>query len=106
MWMMADHAGDLVWVENGVLPCDLVLLRGEAIVDENMLTGEAVPVRKTSYSPESSASTSYLPDVQKDCTLFGGTLAAQCRPATGDPAPLAMVSLLASMKMHFLFWYS
>lgn len=38
--------GDVVAVAPGVLSCDCVLLRGEVIVDENMLTGESVPVRK------------------------------------------------------------
>lgn len=32
--------GDILLVQTGVLPCDCVLLRGECIVDENMLTGE------------------------------------------------------------------
>jgi cation-transporting ATPase 13A2 len=38
--------GDVVLLDAGVLPCDMVLLSGECIVDENMLTGESVPVRK------------------------------------------------------------
>ena len=38
--------GDIVAVAPGVLSCDCVLLRGEVIADENMLTGESVPVRK------------------------------------------------------------
>jgi hypothetical protein len=38
--------GDIIVVEPGTLACDAVLLAGEAIVDENMLTGESVPVRK------------------------------------------------------------
>ncbi len=38
--------GDIVVVGPGALSCDCVLLRGEVIVDENMLTGESVPVRK------------------------------------------------------------
>jgi magnesium-transporting ATPase (P-type) len=52
--------------------------RGEAIVDENMLTGEAVPVRKVSYSPAVDG-LSYDPDVLKSCTLYGGTSVAQVR---------------------------
>lgn len=38
--------GDVFAVPLGTLPCDAVLVGGEAIVDENMLTGESVPVRK------------------------------------------------------------
>ncbi len=34
------HApGDVLVVTPGPMPCDAVLLRGEAIVDESMLTG-------------------------------------------------------------------
>lgn len=69
-------AGDVVVVTPGVLPCDVVLVRGEAIVDENMLTGEAVPVRKVAYSPAVDG-VHYSPDVQKACTLYGGTSVAQ-----------------------------
>jgi magnesium-transporting ATPase (P-type) len=52
--------------------------RGEAIVDENMLTGEAVPVRKVSYSPAVDG-LRYDPDVHKACTLYAGTAVAQVR---------------------------
>ena len=41
-----------------------------------MLTGEAVPVRKVSYSPAVDG-LSYDPDVLKACTLYGGTSVAQ-----------------------------
>lgn len=35
---------------DGSLPCDGVLLEGECIVNESMLTGEAIPVQKTPVS--------------------------------------------------------
>lgn len=83
--------GDVVIVQPGILPCDIVLLQGEAIVDENMLTGEAVPVRKVSYQPNATKASSmslprlaqfghdYNPDVHKSSTLFGGTTVEQVR---------------------------
>ncbi|GFR50065.1 hypothetical protein Agub_g12207, partial [Astrephomene gubernaculifera] len=77
--------GDLVVVGPGALPCDMVLMRGECIVDENMLTGESVPVRKVSYNPVADG-LSYHPDKCPGCTLFGGTVVAQARAARGQKA--------------------
>ncbi|KAL2621794.1 hypothetical protein R1flu_001999 [Riccia fluitans] len=40
--------GDIVQIEGGmVFPCDLVLLVGQCVVNESMLTGESAPVPKT-----------------------------------------------------------
>ena len=47
-------------------------------MDENMLTGEAVPERKVTYSPAVDG-LAYDPDVHKACTLYGGTCVAQVR---------------------------
>lgn len=82
--------GDVVVVRAGLLPCDLVLLRGEAIVDENMLTGEAVPVRKVSYSPANDGP-GFDPDIHKACTLYGGTTVAQVRPGGAERLALGVV---------------
>ncbi|CAK9023746.1 Polyamine-transporting ATPase 13A2 [Durusdinium trenchii] len=38
--------GDIVKVQNGPVPCDLLLLRGAAVCDESTLTGESMPVQR------------------------------------------------------------
>jgi P-type E1-E2 ATPase len=44
--------GDVVIIPNDqILPCDLILLTGQCIVNESMLTGESVPVIKNGISP-------------------------------------------------------
>ena len=40
--------GDIVKVETGPVPCDLLLLRGAAVCDESTLTGESMPVQRLS----------------------------------------------------------
>jgi cation-transporting ATPase 13A3/4/5 len=39
--------GDIVEIpENKTIPCDIILLSGQCIVNEAMLTGESIPVIK------------------------------------------------------------
>ncbi|KIZ00480.1 hypothetical protein MNEG_7481 [Monoraphidium neglectum] len=96
--------GDVVAVGPGVMSCDAVLIRGEVIVDENMLTGESVPVRKVPFSPASDG-LSYGPDRSSACTLYGGTAVAQARAPKGQAA-LAMVvrTRFYSAKGQLLRW--
>jgi len=64
--------GDIVKVPQGrALPCDLILLTGSAIVNEAMLTGESVPVMKSSLPVVNNEVYSLL-NAGKH-TLFGGT---------------------------------
>lgn len=70
--------GDVIKVpESLVLPCDLVLMTGSAIVNEAILTGESIPVIKQSLPV--SGDEIYLQSECTKYTLFGGTSVIQTR---------------------------
>lgn len=81
------------------LPCDSLLLSGDCIVNESMLTGESVPVTKVPTTDEaldllSLGEASIHPDVAKHL-LFSGTKIIRARRPQDDKddeaAALAMV---------------
>eukprot|EP00798_Chlamydomonas_sp_ICE-L_P017929 gene17929-24323_t len=84
--------GDIVLLDSYVLPCDLVLLRGECIVDENMLTGESVPVRKVPYSPVAEG-LGYSPEKLSSCThqCFPKSHIADRLLSAGESVPVRKV---------------
>ncbi|XP_015834823.1 polyamine-transporting ATPase 13A3 isoform X2 [Tribolium castaneum] len=75
--------GDLIVLPkaNFVLPCDVVLLTGQCIVNESVLTGESVPVTKTALH---SSNEIYNPNTHKRHTLFSGTFMIQSRYYGGE----------------------
>jgi cation-transporting ATPase 13A3/4/5 len=82
-----------------LFPCDSLLLSGDCIVNESMLTGESVPVSKTPATDESlhllsPGSVSVHPEVAKH-VLFSGTKIIRARRPQDDlddeAAALAMV---------------
>ncbi|BEI83020.1 hypothetical protein CcaverHIS002_0308880 [Cutaneotrichosporon cavernicola] len=94
--------------ELSVVPCDALLLSGDAIVNESMLTGESVPVSKGPVKDEAlramahehkEGSSDIDPDLAKHY-LFSGTkiirVRAGARPAwappSDEPMALAMVT--------------
>jgi cation-transporting ATPase 13A3/4/5 len=79
--------------ELSVLPCDALLLSGDAIVNESMLTGESVPVSKVPVKDEvlralsrenKKGSTEIDGDIAKHY-LFSGTKIIRIRPGGGSP---------------------
>uniref|UniRef100_A0A3Q3IU56 Polyamine-transporting ATPase 13A3 n=1 Tax=Monopterus albus TaxID=43700 RepID=A0A3Q3IU56_MONAL len=79
--------GDVIIIPaNGmIMSCDAVLLSGTCIVNESMLTGESVPVTKTSLpSSGEEAASSYNTEEHKRYTLFCGTHVIQTRFYTGE----------------------
>nr|XP_054590406.1 polyamine-transporting ATPase 13A3 isoform X3 [Nothobranchius furzeri] len=79
--------GDVIAVPaNGmVMPCDAVLFQGTCVVNESMLTGESVPVTKTSLpSTGEEAARCYNMEEHKRHTLFCGTRVIQTRYYAGE----------------------
>ncbi|XP_035488962.2 polyamine-transporting ATPase 13A3 isoform X1 [Scophthalmus maximus] len=79
--------GDVIIIPaNGmIMPCDAALIHGTCIVNESMLTGESVPVTKTSLpSSGEDAAESYNMEEHKRHTLFCGTHIIQTRFYTGE----------------------
>uniref|UniRef100_A0AAX7TBZ9 Polyamine-transporting ATPase 13A3 n=1 Tax=Astatotilapia calliptera TaxID=8154 RepID=A0AAX7TBZ9_ASTCA len=79
--------GDVIAIPaNGmIMPCDAVLVYGTCIVNESMLTGESVPVTKTSLpSAGEEGARSYNIDEHKKHTLYCGTHVIQTRFYTGE----------------------
>jgi len=76
--------GDVIKVPDlTILPCDLILLSGNVIMNEAMLTGESVPIIKASLP--NTANESFNPKTYSKYMLSGGTGVVQTRPIGNTP---------------------
>lgn len=78
---------------NGMMmPCDAALIQGTCIVNESMLTGESVPVTKTSVPSAGEDGAKLLNlDQHKRHTLFCGTQVIQTRFYSGETVRAVVV---------------
>ena len=63
--------------EDSGVPCDLLLLRGSAIVNEAMLSGESTPLLKESVELRPGSDRLDIDGVDRNSVLFGGTKVLQ-----------------------------
>eukprot|EP01112_Ceratiomyxa_fruticulosa_P010807 TRINITY_DN2870_c0_g1_i1.p1 TRINITY_DN2870_c0_g1~~TRINITY_DN2870_c0_g1_i1.p1 ORF type:complete len:1135 (-),score=190.03 TRINITY_DN2870_c0_g1_i1:110-3514(-) len=74
--------GDLVEIQEGLtLPCDAVLLNGQCVLNESMLTGESVPVVKSPLPLSEEGTGAYNTDSDTRYTLYSGTTVVQAKGA-------------------------
>ncbi|GAA5848800.1 hypothetical protein JCM8547_006349 [Rhodosporidiobolus lusitaniae] len=96
-WIMGDSSdlvpGDLIDLSEISLttfPADLLLLSGDAIVNESMLTGESVPVSKVPIEPEViglvSAPGGEIPADLSRHVVYNGTKVIRVRKTVPTPA--------------------
>ncbi|XP_053738745.1 polyamine-transporting ATPase 13A3-like isoform X1 [Synchiropus splendidus] len=86
--------GDVIAIPaNGlIMPCDAALICGTCIVNESMLTGESVPVTKTSLPSSGEESVQmYNMEEHKRHTLFCGTQVIQTRFYAGEVVKAVVV---------------
>ncbi|DAZ92877.1 TPA: hypothetical protein N0F65_011580 [Lagenidium giganteum] len=65
--------GDIVLVEEGLVPADLVLLAGECTADESTLTGEAIPITKQHLHNNETRVDASIKNKSKECVLYAGS---------------------------------
>jgi cation-transporting ATPase 13A3/4/5 len=73
--------GDVIQVDERVVCCDIVMVKGGAVVNESMLTGEPMPVQR--FSVEDVDSNVVTNHTHKKHLLFTGTIVMQ---SSGDAA--------------------
>lgn len=97
-WKQVDSndlvPGDVFEVDSSmnVIPCDALLINGECVVNESMLTGESVPVSKISATNETVKylTENFTHPVLAKSFLYNGTKLLKMKSSNDEPV-LAMV---------------
>jgi cation-transporting ATPase 13A3/4/5 len=74
--------GDVIQVDESVVCCDILVVKGGAVVNESMLTGEPMPVQR--FAVESVDSTAVSASSHKKHLLFTGTIVMQSSAGEQD----------------------
>jgi cation-transporting P-type ATPase 13A2 len=75
--------GDVVAIGAGPVYCDMVILTGEAVVDESSLTGESMPVVKTAVDPTNPQVYNAIHH-HKHHSIFAGTAVTENAESTSE----------------------
>lgn len=80
--------GDLYILDTQIslIPCDTILINGDAILDESLLTGESIPITKYGISEDQfSKAIEDGESLNSKNTIFAGTRLLRARPSSSLP---------------------
>jgi cation-transporting ATPase 13A1 len=81
--------GEVVIVGEGLVPADMILISGEVVVNESLLTGESTPLLKSSFYSKYSKTSNVDHKDFKPHIISAGTKVLQSRAATVRGKPVA-----------------
>ncbi|KAL6926561.1 hypothetical protein ACO0SA_004741 [Hanseniaspora valbyensis] len=87
--------GDILDISDpnlNTVPCDCLLLNGQVLVNESMLSGESIPVNKKSCNSDSLLESFFNNDLSKESKykLYNGTEIINTKPTESNPQVTAL----------------
>ena len=94
--------GDLFEVDPSlnVIPCDALLVNGECVVNESMLTGESVPVSKINATRETVKllPENFVDPILSKSFLYNGTRLLKMKSANDEPVTAMVVKQVSTLQ--------